>query len=393
MKKVLFRAPVLTQSGYGVHARQVLRWLKSLEEQKSISLQVQILPWGDTPWFVNPDEKSVLIGYAMTHTGPLSPPYDVTLQLQLPNEWDPSLGKVNIGMSAGVETTRCHPDWIKACNRMTKVIVPSVHSSRCFLDAESRPPTTPITVVPESYIDALDDDVNVLTDVQRILTTSFNVIVHGQITGMNAVVDRKNIFNTIKWLCELFKNDTDFGVILKTNMAKNTLIDRQITTGTVASILSEVRRGSKVPPVYLVHGDMSDTETAALYRLPGVKALVSLSRGEGFGLPILEAARAGLPVIATNWSAYTEFLGDKFIKVDYRLCSIPKSRVDGRIFIEGAQWAESNEIDFKSKMKMFRDSPTAATSVAKELSLELKKTHSWNAVAGYYVTALKDIVL
>mgnify|MGYP003631951004 FL=1 len=52
MKSVLVRAPLLTMSGYGVHARQIFRWLSSKE---NIDLRTNIVPWGITSWIINPD--------------------------------------------------------------------------------------------------------------------------------------------------------------------------------------------------------------------------------------------------------------------------------------------------------------------------------------------------
>lgn len=387
-KRVLFRAPVLTQSGYGVHARQILKWLKGLEEKDQIQLQVQALPWGDTPWYINPDEKDGLIGYVMSKTGPLTPIYDVTVQLQLPNEWDSGLGRTNIGVTAAVETTRCNPEWSQACFRMTKVIVPSEHSRKSLVAPVGN--ISNIDVIPESYLDQITTGTKVL-DLPGI-ETSFNFLVHGQITGMHATVDRKNIFNTIKWICETFRSTPDVGIILKTNLAKNTIIDRKITGDVVAAMLREVRGGSKVPPVYLLHGDMSDDESAALYRHPSIKALVSLSRGEGFGLPILEASCAGVPVIATNWSAYVEFLGDQFTPVEYSVVPIPKSRVDDRIFMAGASWAETNELDFKMKAKAFYTNPDSAKKKAIDLAPKLQASHSQESIAKRYSALLEEFL-
>ena len=69
MKRVLFRGVPLSCSGYGVHSRQVLRWLKSKEDKGEISLACQLLPWGSTDFFLDKDEKNGLIGYAMERSG------------------------------------------------------------------------------------------------------------------------------------------------------------------------------------------------------------------------------------------------------------------------------------------------------------------------------------
>jgi glycosyltransferase involved in cell wall biosynthesis len=172
----------------------------------------------------------------------------------------------------------------------------------------------------------------------------------GQLTGNNPHNDRKNILFTIKWLCESFKDDPEVGIILKTNSGRNTKIDRNLVMKVLSSVLAEVRKGP-YPKLHFLHGEMNDFEVANLYRNPSVKALVSLTRGEGYGLPILEAAASGLPVITTNWSGQLDFLQHtKFIGIDYSLVNLHPSRVDNKIFVQGSRWAEPNENDFKKKI-------------------------------------------
>lgn len=389
MKRVLFRAPVLTQSGYGVHSRQVLRWLKVLEDKGKIALQVQVLPWGTTSWFVNPEEKNGLIGYAMSRTGPSRPPYDWTFQLQLPNEWDPRLGVFNVGMTAGVETTLCNVEWTMACNHMSRIVVPSVHSKKTLVDSGKI--TTRIDVVPESFSDECSSESLGRLDLP-LSDDDFAVLIHGQITGNTAATDRKNLFNLVKWLCETFGNNDKFVIVLKTNMSKNTEIDRMITTNLLEKLVNEVRRG-KSPRLVLVHGDMSDSENAALYRHPSIKALVTLTRGEGFGLPILEAAASGMPVIATGWSAHCEYLNDFYTKIEHELIDVPSSKIDGKIFVKGCKWADAVEGDFKKKMKSFvldKDVRETAERTALQLRDQLRESHSWGTVSRMYSDLFED---
>ena len=148
--------------------------------------------------------------------------YDATIQLQLPNEWDPRLGKINVGITAGVETDRCNPEWIKACNSMTSVIVPSKHARDCIKSSGNV--TVPMHVIPEAYSDDIGKDVKTSID-DLDLSTPFNFLIFGQLTGNNPENDRKNIFYTIKWLCEAFKDDKDVGIVVKTNLGRNTNID------------------------------------------------------------------------------------------------------------------------------------------------------------------------
>jgi len=81
-----------------------------------------------------------------------------------------------------------------------------------------------------------------------------------------------------------------------------------------------------------------------LYKSKDINCYVSLTRAEGYGLPLVEAAAAGLPIIATNYSGHLEFLkGQPFLPVDYTLISIPDEKIDKRIFVKDTKWAEPSK--------------------------------------------------
>lgn len=388
-KTVIFRGPVLTQSGYGCHSRQIVRWLIDRETRGDITVKFITTPWGDTPWIINPNALDGLAGQIMQRAvGPEGAiGTDVSLQLQLPNEWDPNLSRVNVGVTAAVETDRCNPEWIAACNAMHSVIVPSHHAKQCLTNTGNI--TKPLIVIPEAYSDAcVAPELPTLDE----LPTSFNFLIFGQLTGNNPNNDRKNIFYTVKWLCDVFKDDKSVGIVLKTNAGRNSRIDRGLVTNLMKQLLSEVRKGP-YPRMYLYHGDMSDQEVAALYRHNQVKALVALTRGEGYGLPILEAAASGLPIIATGWSGHMDFLKHgKFISVYYQLGEVHPSRIDNRIFMKGARWANPSEEDFKKRVVKFRESSSIPKQWAIELQSKVKDIYSMHQVHSDYDAALREVI-
>jgi glycosyltransferase involved in cell wall biosynthesis len=265
--------------------------------------------------------------------------------------------------------------------------VPSEHTKKVLKDTGDI--RVPIYVIPETYHKSVENDDLLPLDLN--LSTNFNFLVFAQFTGGSPNTDRKNLFNTVKWMCEIFSNDPDVGIILKTNSGCNSRIDRQITEKLLSNLLSEVRKGP-YPKFHFLHGAMTEAEVAALYRVPSIKALVSLTRGEGFGLPILEAAASGLPVIATGWSGHLDFLRyGKFIAIRHRLAEIPKGRADGNIWMPNSRWAEPVEEDAKKCLVRFRKKPDIPKKWATELKKKIRQNFSEQAINNLYDNLINDL--
>ena len=202
----------------------------------------------------------------------------------------------------------------------------------------------------------------------------------------------KNTFFAIRWLCEEFAGDPEVGIVLKTNHGTNTTIDRKIVTNQMTSLLNECRIGP-YPKFYLLHGMMTPDEMYSIYHNPKIKGLVAPTRGEGFGLPLLEASVARLPVLATNWSAHKDFLNQgNWIKFEYDLKEIPDSKKDGQIFVPGSKWAEVREQDFKKKVSKFRNHSAKPKEWAAELREKLIKSHSQEAISRRYHKVFGDLL-
>jgi len=338
MKSILIRGPLLTQSGYGVHSRQIFRW--ALENNFDIT--VQLLPWGMTCWYTDPQACEGLIGEIMKRSSPPNQKPDLSIQIQLPNEWDPNLANKNIGVSAVVETTVCNPNWIQNCYAMDHVIVPSEFAKQVLISSGHTGQN--LSVVGEAFYDGCSKKSEEFD--LSMVNTKNNFLLVGQITG-NQTGDRKNIANTITWFLDHYHNRKDVGLIIKTNLGSNSSIDRTKTQNSMKEIVSTLRRGS-FPRIYLIHGRLSESEITALYKHKRIKALISATRGEGFGLPLLEASASGLSVVATNWSGHLDFLklSDNFYPIEYDLRGVPQEKIDNQIFVSGAKWAEPRKNSF-----------------------------------------------
>jgi len=307
--------------------------------------------WGHCSWLINTDLHGGLIGQIMHHSRPIEKGqnFDVSFQVQLPNEWDPNLAKKNIGVSAFVETDRCNPEWINHCNKMSRVIVPSTFTKNVAV--RSGKLSTQIDVVPEWYNHSIIKksacDKIAKSDKRYKFNTRFNIMIMGLLTSMNTNDDRKNLVNTIKWIIETFSGNKDVGIVLKTGLGRDTVQDKLICEANIRKIVDEFRKSSLFPKIHFLHGHMQPNELGALYTSSGIKVFASATRGEGYGLPIIDAAAAGIPIIATGWSGHFEFLDRDLVScVDYKLNEIAKSRVDNSIFLDGFRWAEPDRDSF-----------------------------------------------
>lgn len=373
MKRVLVRAPLISQSGYGVHARQIFRFC---EAQKDWSVSTEILPWGITPWNVNRNEDGGIYGRIMDASGNGEKNYDISFQIQLPHEWDNNIARFNVGISAGVETTKCSDEWANLHrNKMDLIIMPSKFAKSTLERGSNSKENTPIVVLPEAYFEELTHDAE--SDPLQELTTEKNLLVVGTLTSDHPSLDRKNLVTNIAWFLKTFKTK-NVGLIVKTSKGRDTAIDREL----VRKMMKQVRKsilGNETTKckIYLLHGPMTREEMRDLYQSPKLCGLVSTTRGEGFGLPLLEAAVSGLPIVATDWSAHTEYLtGPSFLRSHYDLNTIPNERIDGKIFVQGAKWAEAREGNFSRKMKQLVNESEKYKSAAKNLSEKLRETHS-----------------
>ena len=388
MKNILLRAPLLTKSGYGEHARQIAKWLfRKAALENNIEITTELLRWGNTHWITDTEFDDGLIGEVISSSTNKKPFYDVTIQLQLPNEWNPMIGKFNIGITAGVETDICNPEWINYINAMDLVIVPSEFTKNTFL--KTGDVKTKIVVIPESFPEEFLSEQN--EEISLNLETKFNFLIFGQLTGNGVYNDRKNLPVTVKLLKETFEGNPDVGIIVKTNLGSQTQIDKNNVSNVLTRLAKEINLNSSGPKVYLLHGDMTNIELKALYTDPKIKALVSLTHGEGFGLTLLEAAACGLPVIATDWSAHTEFLSKgKYISVPTKVEQIHPSRIDNQIFMQNAKWANVIENEAKQRFRKFYESPQKPLEWASQLQKIIKKDYSIQKIMEIYSENLNE---
>ena len=321
---VVVSCPIDTYSGYGARSRDIVKALL-----KADKYDVKILPqrWGSTPFgFLqvdNPEHKQIMDCFLQQPQLPRQP--DCWIQITVPNEFQP-VGKYNIGITAGIETTVCDPSWIDGINKMNLTLVSSEHAKKVFEQSvfEQRDQQSgqvvrqvklekPVEVLFEGVdsniyqkIDAVND--SEVWDVLDSIEEEFNFLYVGHWLQGELGQDRKDTGMLVKTFLETFKGKGKKpGLIMKTSSATYSIMDREEIIDKINKI-REFVGDENLPNIYLFHGELTDNEINELYNHPKVKAHVSFTKGEGYGRPLLEASISQKPVIAPNWSGHIDFL-------------------------------------------------------------------------------------
>jgi len=354
-QKLLFKGPVLTRSGYGEQTRFALRAIRSRPDL--FDVYIQPIQWGQCSWISEDDEERRWIDQNIEKTiGRIQQggTFDVSYQVTIPLEWE-KMAPVNIGFTAGMETTKVHQNWIQKGNDMDKIIVVSHHAKSTYVNTTYSGQVVetqePITLELSTPVDVVNYPVKEFVEPEPVeleLEYDFNFLVMAQMSP------RKNIHNTLKWFVEEF-HDEEVGLVAKLNIAKNSVMDREGLFHQLKTYLH--KWPNRKCKVYLLHGDMTDNEIHSLINHEKISALLTLTHGEGFGLPIWEAAYSAVPVVSTGWSGQLDFLVDRqtgkseFYNVEYDIQPIPENVVWEGVIIKESMWAYPREHSAKQQMR------------------------------------------
>ena len=380
-KKILVKGPALSRSGYGEQTRFALRALRTREDIFDIYL-INI-PWGHTGHITGTSEEIKWLDSLVLKTIQLVQargPVDISLQVTIPNEWE-KIAPINIGYTAGIETTKVAPVWLAKGNEMDKIIVVSNHSKQVYETTSAQAQNNQTGEVVENYrcetpIEVVgypvrNFDPSPIEGVE--LEHDFNFLTVAQWGP------RKNLNNTIKWFIEEFR-DTEVGLVVKTNIAKDCIIDRQMTTQRLGTMVKSF--GERKCKIYLLHGTLTEEEMTWLYRHDKIKSLISISHGEGFGLPMFEAAYNGLPIITSVWSGHADFLygpnkngkmRPMVAKVGYSLGPVPPEAVWEGVVEKDSNWAYPVEAEYKKQLREVYKNHPRFQSTAKKLKKRIEK--------------------
>ena len=388
-------APFDTYSGYGARSRDLI---KAIIELDKYDVKLMSQRWGNTPWgFIkNNPEWSFLNNHLHNHPQLTEQP-DIWMQITVPNEFQP-VGKFNIGCTAGMETNLVDGSWVEGINRMNINLVSSEHSKQSFLNSTYEKKHTngqslgQIKV--EKPIEVLFEGANI--DIYKVLDILPKNELHNSITSLpesfaylfvghwmqgDLGQDRKNVGLLIKAFFETFKNKAKKpALILKTSGSGASYIDRNELLKKINQIKKTVV-STNLPNIYLLHGEFTDEEMNELYNHSKVKAMVSLTKGEGFGRPLLEFSLTKKPIITSGWSGHMDFLNPEFTSLlPGKLENVHDSAAVPNMILKESQWFSVDHGAIGHYLKDVFENYKKYTDGAKRQAFKNKKEFSWEAM-------------
>ena len=388
----IISCPIDTFSGYGARSRDFVKALIELDEY-----EISVIPqrWGNTPEnFIEKNKKEW--GFLQKHLIPgLQTKPDIWCQVTVPNEFQP-MGKYNIGLTAGMETTHVHSSWVEGCNRMNLILTSSKHSKQTFINSQYQAKDGSHVLKVEKPIEVLFEGVNLdvykkikefknkdLKQTIESIPEKFAYLTVGHWMQGEMGHDRKNIGLTIKAFYEIFKDQPDKpALILKTCAVGGSNLDRAEMLRRI-ELIRESCSSDDLPNVYLLHGDFTDTEMNEIYNNHKVKAMISLTKGEGFGRPLLEFSTINKPIITTGWSGHVDFLSKDYCALlggelePVHQSAQVKDMILGEAqwFKVGDQWIANAYQDVYRNYKSWKDkSKTQGFNSRKNFSFKKMKT-------------------
>jgi len=384
----IISSPFNTYSGYGARSRDIIKAIIATEKYdvKLISQR-----WGNTPFGFCKDnsEWSNLLELSIPPQVNSKP--DIWMQITIPSEFQ-SIGKYNIGVTAGIETTLSPGEWVEGINRMDLNLVSSNHSKNTFLSTilEKKDKNGNILgkVKVEKPIEVLFEGAN--TDVYKSQNTpcsldiqikeDFAYLFVGHWMQGDMGEDRKNIGLLIKAFYETFKNKAKKpALILKTTQVGSSYTDRDEILRKI-NLIKDTVKSNDLPNVYLLHGEFTDDEMNEIYNHSKVKAMISLTKGEGFGRPLLEFSLSKKPIIVSGWSGHMDFLDEKFNTFLGGILTNVHQSSANQFLLPESQWFSPDHMQINQVLKDVFENYKKYIDGGKRQAYKSRKEFSWEAM-------------
>lgn len=275
--RVLWHSEVGSPSGYAVSSRELILQLDAL------GVDVRLAYLYGTDW-MDTQQDDHRIAAMRQRPKDLSLPQVVYAPGEL---FIKNSGRYRIGYTM-LEVNGIPADWVQLCNALDEVWVPSTFNAETF---RASGVTSPIYVMP----------LGVNADYFNPRIRAFRASLRYTFLSVFEWGERKAPEILLRAYARAFKAEDDVLLILK-------VFNRDPSVDVKAQIAALDLPPGGAPVALLYNQEIPAHQLGSLYR--SVDCFVLPTRGEGWGMPILEAMACGVPVIATAWSAPTDFMNE-----------------------------------------------------------------------------------
>ena len=377
--------PIDTYSGYGARSRDFVKALVKSKPEWDVKVLGQ--RWGNTRFGYLKDHNEVELNSILIPKLTTKP--KVWFQITVPNEFQP-IGEYNIGVTAGIETTVCAAPWVQGVNRMDLIITSAQHGKRVFENSvyemqddktkQSKGKlelTKPVEVLFEGVdltkYKTVNGSGNISKELNKIKEQFCFLFVGHWLQG-DQYEDRKNVGGMIEEFLHTFKHTSvKPALIIKTQSGSSSILDRNKVCEKINAIKASIGQHN-LPNIYLVHGELTDSQVNELYNHSKVKSMISLTKGEGFGRPLLEFTTTGKPLVASGWSGQLDFLDKELsLLVGGTLENVHQSAVVKDMLIPESKWFKYNSKEAREALKFVFKNYKKASRVSNKLAIKNKR--------------------
>lgn len=201
--------------------------------------------------------------------------------------------------------------------------------------------------------------------------------------------DRKNPDALLKAFWKEFEGREDVGLLIKTYFRNFTLQNKKMIRSKIEMLKAQVGI-EKFPPVFLYLDLMDREQMMRIHRTGDI--YVSAHRGEGWGVPQVEAALAGRPVISTGYGGCHEyFTKEAMYRLPYQMVPLKGMSHAGNLYGSDQKWADVQIDDVQAAMAWAVDNSKAREDMAEAGQLVVNDKFNLAAVGKLMADRLREI--
>ncbi|MFA5238267.1 MAG: glycosyltransferase [Phycisphaerae bacterium] len=363
------RGLVFEPSGYATTTRNIFRHLY----KKGINVKLENMSRLRVPQFAyDRDLVDLIIEQSKSPEMGECP----VLTCWLPDMFSNPADRYSIGLTM-LESDRITPDWVRFCNAIDEVWVPSKFNYYTFM--RSGVDVGKINIVPLG----INDDIFNIDVPQLNLNMEDKFILFSNFEWS----ERKNPKALIEGYYKAFDYQEDVVLIIRTyNFGRPQILQE------IAETINSIKENFKKPPeIMLLMEPIPPEMLASLYKASDL--YITMTHGEGWNLPANEAMACGTPVVAPNWSAHLDFMtleDSYFVKIkDFE--EVPMLGIANDKFYKGSKWAVPDVDDFVDILRNCYNNREELKQKGQKAALRAQE-FTWNHTAINIINNMKRII-